>query len=107
MTASPPSERVSTNDLLATSQVRELASGIDALYLSGRGTVPKALLDTLEELRQTVGAENAAYVFLCIGEVECGDASIPSPAMIDLQRYPEIVATSDVRVILLPRSPPD
>ena len=37
----------------------ELTSGVDALYMSGRGTIPSALLDDLERLKDTAAEAGA------------------------------------------------
>jgi hypothetical protein len=49
--STPTSDQVVANTQLQTPRVRELASGIDALYLSGHGYLPKAFLAQLEESR--------------------------------------------------------
>lgn len=51
--------------------VRELASGIDALYLSGRGEVEQELLEDLDRVRETARAESDHVPFR-LGRVEFG-----------------------------------
>ena len=41
-----------TIDVIDSTDVIELASGVDALYLSGHGYLPKAFLARLEDSRQ-------------------------------------------------------
>jgi len=48
----PISNQVVANTQLPSSSFKELASGIDALYLSGHGYLPKAFLARLEDSRQ-------------------------------------------------------
>ena len=48
----PTSHQVVANTQLSTSGAKELASGVDALYLSGHGYPPKAFLARLEDSRQ-------------------------------------------------------
>ena len=50
--ATPRSNHVVANTQLEQPSVRELASGVDALYLSGHGYPPKAFLARLEDSRQ-------------------------------------------------------
>jgi hypothetical protein len=47
----PTSDQVVANTQLQAPEVKELASGVDALYLSGHGYVPKAFLAQVEESR--------------------------------------------------------
>lgn len=47
----------------ANVQLRELASGVDALYLSGRSSLGGALLDRLEAARLDAGERNAPVPF--------------------------------------------
>ncbi len=47
----PTSNQVVANTQLPAGGVRELASGVDALYLSGHAYLPKALLARLEDAR--------------------------------------------------------
>jgi len=47
----PTSDQVVANTQLQAPEVTELASGVDALYLSGHGYLPKAFLARLEESR--------------------------------------------------------
>ncbi|MEX1207445.1 MAG: hypothetical protein WEE36_02400 [Acidimicrobiia bacterium] len=46
-----PSEADRSFEIVASSQVRELASGIDSMYLSGRAVLPEAFVDRLERAR--------------------------------------------------------
>lgn len=55
-------------DLHLTQKARELASGVDALYLSGRGVVPQTLLDRLEEIRSLVELVSKPLTFELGGE---------------------------------------
>jgi hypothetical protein len=48
----PTSNQVVANTQLLSSSFKELASGVDALYLSGHGYLPKAFLARLEDSRQ-------------------------------------------------------
>lgn len=65
MTSPPPSARLLADQSLADSQVRELASGIDALYLSGRAMIPPQVFEDLEQLRETaIGADRPMPVEL-------------------------------------------
>ena len=48
----PTSNQVVANTQLPSSDIKELASGVDALYLSGHGYLPKAFLARLEDSRQ-------------------------------------------------------
>jgi hypothetical protein len=45
------SDQLVANTQLPTTDVTELASGVDALYLSGHGYLPKAFLARLEDSR--------------------------------------------------------
>ena len=47
----PPSDHVVANMHVGRSGLRELASGVDALYLSGRAELPKRFLARLEDCR--------------------------------------------------------
>jgi hypothetical protein len=50
-----PSDHLVANTHLLDSGLRELASGVDALYLSGRAEVPKRFLARLEDCRTWAG----------------------------------------------------
>ena len=52
---------------LPQSKVRELTSGIDALYLSGNGATPTHLLDDLEEQKEEAKNEETRIPFIIGG----------------------------------------
>lgn len=66
-----PSASVSSRTVRPHGEVTELASGIDALYLSGRGDLPLSLLTELAEGRQAAEEADGPVPFT-FGGVEFG-----------------------------------
>ena len=54
------SDHLVANTHLPETGLRELASGVDALYLSGRAELPKRFLARLEDCRSLGGRGQAA-----------------------------------------------
>src|SRR5271157_127745 len=67
------SERLVANTHLSKTRLRELASGVDALYLSGRAELPKRFLARLEDCR-TWAAEAKRPAPCPIGDLTFGIA---------------------------------
>ncbi len=58
-----------TTPTITTGPLRELASGVDALYLSGTGQPRPQILDTLEQVRGLAGQVNQPLPVIVDGDL--------------------------------------